>query len=249
MATLPSFKAYQQFCTLTEGVDDPGALKCVFMAGGPGSGKSYAVSVLFGINPSFVTSFSSYGLKIVSSDIQFEQALRQHGVDPKALAALHADPAQWAQVMQWRDAAKVRTQAIKHQYERGRLGLILDGTGDDAAKLIAKYRHATAMGYDCFMVFVNTSLETALARNAARPRSLPAEIVEASWRDVQRNLGTFQKLFGPSNLLIVDNDDGSNAVHKAQGVVSRWMNQPVKNPIGRQWMALMGGQYHPPTGR
>ena len=26
---------------IVEGVDDPGILKCVFMAGGPGSGKSF----------------------------------------------------------------------------------------------------------------------------------------------------------------------------------------------------------------
>ena len=32
---------------LTEGVDDPGILKCVFMAGGPGSGKSYTAKEIF----------------------------------------------------------------------------------------------------------------------------------------------------------------------------------------------------------
>ena len=34
---------------LTEGVYDKGILKAVFMAGGPGSGKSYIASQLFGI--------------------------------------------------------------------------------------------------------------------------------------------------------------------------------------------------------
>ena len=34
---------------LMEGVYDKGALKAVFMAGGPGSGKSYVASQLFGI--------------------------------------------------------------------------------------------------------------------------------------------------------------------------------------------------------
>ena len=29
---------------ISEGVDDPGILKCVFMAGGPGSGKSFIAS-------------------------------------------------------------------------------------------------------------------------------------------------------------------------------------------------------------
>ena len=34
---------------LFEGVDDPGILKCVFLAGGPGSGKTYMTKGLFGI--------------------------------------------------------------------------------------------------------------------------------------------------------------------------------------------------------
>ena len=34
---------------ITEGVDDPGILKCVFMAGGPGSGKSFAAKEIFGV--------------------------------------------------------------------------------------------------------------------------------------------------------------------------------------------------------
>ena len=33
-----------------EGVDDPGILKCVFMAGGPGSGKSFTAMEIFGID-------------------------------------------------------------------------------------------------------------------------------------------------------------------------------------------------------
>ena len=35
---------------IIEGVDDPGILKCVFMAGGPGSGKSFTAMEIFGIN-------------------------------------------------------------------------------------------------------------------------------------------------------------------------------------------------------
>ena len=34
---------------LLEGVDDPGAFKSVILVGGPGSGKSYAASLMFGI--------------------------------------------------------------------------------------------------------------------------------------------------------------------------------------------------------
>ena len=37
------------FDILTEGVYDPGIFKAVFTAGGPGSGKSYVATNIFGI--------------------------------------------------------------------------------------------------------------------------------------------------------------------------------------------------------
>ena len=55
---------------LTEGINDKGVLKAVFMAGGPGSGKSYVARELFGIPKTINVSVS--GLKTVNSDTEFE---------------------------------------------------------------------------------------------------------------------------------------------------------------------------------
>ena len=49
---------------ITEGVYDKGILKAVFMAGGPGSGKSYVAKNLFGIPDSINVSYS--GLKTIN---------------------------------------------------------------------------------------------------------------------------------------------------------------------------------------
>ena len=46
---------------IVEGVDDPGILKCVFMAGGPGSGKSFTAMEIFGIDKKLKSSFSATG--------------------------------------------------------------------------------------------------------------------------------------------------------------------------------------------
>ena len=44
-------------------------------------------------------------------------------------------------------------------------------------------------GYETLMVFVNTNLETALARNEKRDRTLPADEVQRMWSQVQNNIG------------------------------------------------------------
>ena len=65
---------------LNEGVFDKGILKAIFMAGGPGSGKSYVAKGLFGI-PEETPTTSIYGLKVVNSDQEFEHYLRKYGFD------------------------------------------------------------------------------------------------------------------------------------------------------------------------
>ena len=59
---------------LTEGVMDKGILKAVFLAGGPGSGKSFVASGLFGIPKKVNTS--AYGLKLVNQDKELERMLK-----------------------------------------------------------------------------------------------------------------------------------------------------------------------------
>ena len=150
---------------LNEGVYDPGILKCIFMAGGPGSGKSKVTDEIFGLGYG-LSRVNAAGIKIVNSDTAFEQQLKKNGIDPKELARIEKDePELWKKITEdpngIRSLAKKTTERIKGFYEAGRLGMIIDGTGDDVEKIQRLKREAEAMGYDTFMVFVNTSLEVA----------------------------------------------------------------------------------------
>ena len=63
--------------TIDEGVNDPGIFKAVFLAGGPGSGKTYVAKQLFGIPDKFNISMS--GLKMVNSDKELKHLLNKYG--------------------------------------------------------------------------------------------------------------------------------------------------------------------------
>ena len=87
------------------------------------------------------------------------------------------------------------------------------------------------------MVFVNTSLEVALERNQMRERKLEDSMVEKMWKDVQDNLGRFQKLFGADRMLIVDNsEDGGDVLEQIEKQVAKHLNKPIKNPLGKRWI-------------
>jgi len=237
---------------LEEGVFDKGILKAVFMAGGPGSGKSYVAGEIFGIPKKINVSVS--GLKTVNSDTEFEFLLKKYGFETFGTGKLDID--KWpdevfdaiaggdedSESMTVRKKAKLLTKARKEKYMEGRLGMIIDGTGHNYAKLSKEKKELEKLGYDCYMVFVNTSLNVAKKRNKERARRLPEDILVKSWKDVQNNLGKFQGLFG-SNFAVVDNSKflkPEQAQKKFGMIVKKYINKfikgAVRNPIGKKWI-------------
>jgi hypothetical protein len=225
---------------ISEGVYDKNILKAFFMSGGPGSGKSYVAGELFGFPYGSIQSVSySTGLKTVNSDTAFELELKKLGISPKSLVSL--DREEFERLTQGEDSirskAKKITQTRKSLFQEGRLGLVLDGTGDDYEKIKEKRDELESIGYDTYMVFVNTSLPVAIERNANRSRSLPEDVVEESWNAVQENMGKFQRLFGNNNMVIIDNTEADqNVLKEAEKVINKFLQKPLRNPIGKKWL-------------
>ena len=120
--------------------------------------------------------------------------------------------------------------------------MIIDGTGHKFQKVKAEKKELEAAGYDTYMVFVNTSLEVAQARNKERDRVLPEKILKKSWTDTRKNLGGYKALFG-SEFALVSNDkflDPKEARHKfvplVKGYINKWAGSPIKNKIGLKWV-------------
>ena len=190
----------KSFTELFEGVYDPNIFKAFYMAGGPGSGKSFAVQKGIGQAQSKVR-VTAQGLKVVNSDDIFEKYLKDAHLNFKM------DANQGKQRDALRTRAKVVTKKRQDNYIEGRLGMVIDGTGKDYGKITSDAARLKQIGYDVHMIFVNTSLDVALARNEKRPRSVPEKIVKDSWNQVQSNIGKFQQFFGNKNFIIVDNND------------------------------------------
>jgi predicted kinase len=177
---------------LDEGVNDPAIFKAVFLAGGPGSGKSFIVGK---------TGLVNIGMKLVNSDDEFERRLKNAGLDKS-----NPDDIYSPQGQALRGKAKKTTKNKQDMYITGRLGLVIDGTGKDADKMIRQRKQLEDLGYDTAMIFVDTDLETSMLRNKERARKLPDAEVKTMWKEVQSNKKRFKSLFG-KNFAIVDNTD------------------------------------------
>ena len=209
-------KTFQQ---LLEGIYDPNIFKAVFLAGGPGSGKSYVVSKVV----------SGMGLKVINSDEPFERYLVKAGLSLKM-----PDEEQAERDIERKRAKKV-TSARKGHAIDGRLGIIIDGTGKDYDKMIRQAAHLQELGYETSMVFVNTTLQTALERNRKRDRSVPPNIAKQGWNDVQKNLPRFQRYFG-KRFFVADNNTGDDLTPITKAV-RRAILKKVDNPIASAWIA------------
>ena len=211
------------FNDLQERLNDPNIFKAFFLAGGPGSGKSFVVRATTG----------GTGLQIINSDDAFERYLKNAGLSQK-MPKSEKEPRDVE-----RKRAKKVTKARQEGYLEGRLGLIIDGTGKDYEKIAKQSNELKQLGYDTHMIFVNTSLDVALERNAKRDRSVPEDIAVRSWKAVQSNIGKFSQHFR-QNFVVVDNNDADikdpqifNDVFKQ---IKGLLKKKVKSPIAKQWV-------------
>ena len=209
------------FHELQEGVYDPNIFKAFFLAGGPGSGKSYVVRKTTG----------GTGLKSVNSDEVFEHLLTKAGL------SLKMPPEEFERKEVQRARAKEITAARKANYLEGRLGLIIDGTGKDADKILKQKAGLEELGYDTYMIFVNTSLDVALKRNAARARRVAEPMVVKSWKDVQANIGKFSNMFRAGFIVVDNNNAGEDVFNDVWKRVKGLLRKKVQNTRALSWMA------------
>ncbi len=210
---------YEQF--INEGVYDLNIFKAVFMAGGPGSGKTHIASRTAG----------GLGLKAINQDDPFEIYLKKEGLSLKMPDSETAerDPLR----------AKAKRVTVKKQAAavKGRLGLLIDGTGHKYDELTTRAALLIQLGYEPSMIFVNTSLEVSLYRNEKRTRSVQPKLVKKSWQDVQNNMGKFQNYFGAANFFIVDNNGfEEDRLDISTKYIRKAISKPVKNVIALAWI-------------
>ena len=196
------------------------------MAGGPGSGKSFVTAGAFG----------GTGLKTVNSDTAFERGLKKGNLSLK----MPDEEEYFRDIV--RAKAKMTTATQLDTYIQGRLGLVIDATGRDITTISGQKSMLDLIGYDSYMIFINTSLEVALERNKNRPRTIPEYLVKNSWNQVQRNIGTFQRIFSPNRMLIVDNNRSEKElVTLTLNTASRYIRSQLRaspqNLTAKQWIA------------
>ena len=215
---------------LQEGINDQNLFKAIFMAGGPGAGKSFVSTKATDV---------TQGLKVINSDTALQFLLSKAGMSKKMIGMT---PEELEKFAQKRARGRDITAKMKKLYLNGKLGLIIDSTAEEYKRIVREKKELEDAGYDTFMIFVNTSLEVAQANNQRRDRVLDPKIVETAWKDVQKNIGRLTNLFKGS-FQIVDNDKDEkdpkmiNVFRRLTRYVKAYLKRPLKSKLAKQWIA------------
>ena len=166
------------------GTPQPGR-KVIFLAGGPGAGKSNVVKQLM---------LEQQGFKIVNQDISLQWLAKNHGLPKDMRDFTSKQASKWGELT-W-DARMIAKRKQTKFQGRGD-GVVVDGTGNSLQTMRNQVQEFKNKGYDVQMVFVETSKNIAVERNRIRKeRSLKTSIVERTWDNVMNNKLPFKLLFG-----------------------------------------------------
>ena len=210
---------------ITEGLEDTASFKAIMMAGGAGSGKSFVIQM---------AGLRAVGMKVSNSDPHYEGMLAKAGL------TLSPNDIMSAQGQAIRGKAKVLTDKQKEMWLKGRLGIIVDGTGKDLDDVKEECQQMMDMGYEVGMIFVNTPLETSIERDKNRQRTLGAKLVTQTWKAVQANRDDFKRMFG-SQFVEIENastttiEDLTAQANKAMNGFKPWINKEPTNSIYNNW--------------
>lgn len=200
-------------------INDKNLFKAVFLIGGGGSGKSFINNSIFG------------GLPIldINSDTGVEKYFKRNNIS----LIFESDQTTALAKKQGEAREKIKTGTIGKYYNaiNGMLPIVLDGTGSKYDKIKKNKELLESIGYDTYLIFVNTSLEVSLKRNSERTRKVPVDIVTADWNSVQRNVKRYESLFGRSRFYPIDNSKFVTDKADFQKRMSKIANSILDNKI------------------
>lgn len=203
---------FKQF--IGESINDRGLLKAIFVVGMPGAGKSYTVSRLGGIVQPRVVN-TDRATEFLSQKLQ-----------------LQVNHSNWPE---FRDRAHHITETALYHYLNGILPLFIDGTSNNMSNLLHRAGILESLGYDLGVVFIKTSLETALERAKDRQRAVDPAFIKAVATEVEENYAFLRSKFKFCKSIRNDVGELTNEVLQlAHKQVVGFFSEKPSNPLGNK---------------
>ena len=203
------------------------------MAGAPGAGKSFVADSM--------ALPGQLGYKEINSDIEFTRYMKQAGLtDDKGAVILKPEQAYQRDIV--RTVAKRHTGSKQSHAMIGRLGLVIDGTGANAKKVMGQKKTLEALGYECAMVYVSIPLEDSIESDRKRgeegERTIGPELVTQKYKELDKSIPQLKKAFGKL-FFVIDNsvrEKTPQIIRGVENIIKKWSKTMPKNRAAKTWM-------------
>lgn len=215
MTTFKQFLESEQL--VLDSINDKGRFKAVFITGIPGAGKSYTAKSLSG----------SIAPAMVNIDRPTEFIVKKDKVKSTG--------DNWDEIFNDR-ATRMTLEALYHQIN-GIRPLFIDGTSNDGDAIMHRADLLERIGYDVGMIFIDTPVEVAKRRAAAREqttgRAVDVEYIDKVYAASLENRPTFEARFDffkvySNGIDNMDNSTMNTLFKKTEG----FFTEPLKNTTG-----------------
>lgn len=136
-----------------------------------------------------------------------------------------------------------KTNDYRREAIRNRGPLIVNGPADDLERIEYILEELKDLGYDCSMVFVDTTNEASQERNSKLSRMMVESIRQDKWEQAQQNKSNLQEKFG-NNFIHLQNNDSIDSLEEEITNIYQNINQflDVQNltEIAEDWMKING---------
>ena len=210
---------------ISEGVEDKGIFKAIFLCGSPGAGKSYTIDKISDV---YISP------KIVNTDLTFEFLAKKAAHDlSNDLDAAEA----------WEKFGNKSKQITKERLKLflgGALPLIIDGTSSNPNSLLMRVGVLESLGYDVGMIHINTDLKTAIERVQKRDRKVPEDFIKNVYDETQELAKYYKKKF--DFFLTINNSEGEltdNVILEAYKKSKSFFTNEIYNPVGKKHFDML----------
>jgi len=148
---------------------------------------------------------------------------------------------EWGEI---KDKVKTLSKNQLLLYLNSMLPLAVDGTAAKPTIVLRRKSVLETMGYDTAMVFVNTSLETALKRAKERQKRTGREVKEDFIREAYEKINKLKQFYRGKFIdwIEVNNDEGEltdSVITNTFKHMLNFYNSPIVNPIGKEYKKEM----------
>jgi dephospho-CoA kinase len=218
---------------INEGINDQGIMKAVFMAGHPGAGKSFVLNKIKSgnVEPRWVNTDKAF--------VEDKRLKKLEKQNPETIFKIFQEHWNEGWPLIKDDVKRINKNQLA-LYINSMLPLAVDGTSNSISLLHTRKGLLERFGYDTAMVFINTDLETAIARAKIRSRKVNPDFIEQTFQQVTKHKAYYRSLF--NEWQEIPNSEGEltpKVIQQAFKQMGRFFDSPIKNPVGQDTIKRM----------